>query len=58
LRGVFDKRPLAKESTGDAKDSRAVTAHNLLERPFVPFARKANQFQVRSQFYLDCQSRS
>jgi hypothetical protein len=58
LSSLFDLRPLAKESAGDLKDSRAVTAHNLLERPLILRARKAHQFQVRSLFDLDSQGRS
>jgi hypothetical protein len=49
---------LSKKLAGDGKDSRAVSAQDLLERPFVTLARQAYQFQVRSLFDLNCQSRS
>jgi hypothetical protein len=49
---------LPKKLAGDGKDSRAVSAQDLLERPLVTLARQAYQFQVRSLFDLDYQSRS
>jgi hypothetical protein len=55
---VFDRSWLAKEFAGNPEYSRAVSAKDLLKRPLVSFARQAYQFQVRSLFDLDCQSRS
>jgi hypothetical protein len=49
---------LSKEFAGDGKDSRAVSAQDLLKRALVTLARQAYQFQVRSLFDLDYQSRS
>jgi hypothetical protein len=55
---VFHLSALSKKLAGYGKDSRAVSAQDLLERPFVTLARQAYQFQVRSLFDLNCQSRS
>jgi len=55
---VFNRSGLPKEFAGNPEYSRAVSAKDLLKRPLVPFARQAYQFQVRSLFDLDCQSRS
>jgi hypothetical protein len=35
-----------------------MSAYDLLERLLIAIARQANQFQVRSLYDLDCQSRS
>jgi hypothetical protein len=55
---VFDRGGLTKEFAGNPEYSRAVSAQDLLERALVPVTRQAYQFQVRSLFDLDCQSRS
>jgi hypothetical protein len=53
---VFYLSALSKEPAGDGKDSRAISAQDLLERALVTLARQAYQFEIRSLF--DCQSRS
>jgi len=58
LSRVFDLLALSKKPSGDGKDSRAITAQDLLKRRLVTFARQAYKVQVRSLFDLDCQSRS
>jgi hypothetical protein len=55
---VFNLISLAEEFAGDSKDSRAVSAQDLLERAFIALARLVYQLQVRSLFDLDWQSSS
>jgi hypothetical protein len=55
---IFQLSALSKELAGDGKDSRTVSAQDLLKRPLVTLARQAYQFQVRSLFDLNCQIRS
>jgi hypothetical protein len=49
---------LSKKPACYGKHSRTVPAQDFLERALVTLARQAYQFQVRSLFDLDCQSRS
>jgi hypothetical protein len=52
LSRFFNYTALAKEFTGEAKNSRAVTPHYLSKRGFITGASKLRQFQVRPLFNI------